>query len=87
MKVTPTLTIQTEDKQIIVVADSSPQVKEMVGYIDEWRQQEMDLTSQLLMVKSALRDIQNVLSQQLAAEAREKAAVNDAASNEVVSEN
>lgn len=58
--VTPTTTI-TVDGSTFDVAQMSAEVQQMVTYFDDWRQQEAVATSKLLMVRSALRDIQNTL--------------------------
>jgi cell division protein ZapA (FtsZ GTPase activity inhibitor) len=59
-QVQPTLTI-TIDNQSFEVATMSEQVRQMITYMDDWRQKESDLSSELLMSRSALRDIQNTL--------------------------
>lgn len=64
MKMQPTLTIQQDDK-VIIVSESSDQVKQLIAYYDEWKQKEADLSGELLMVKSALRDLQTVIVNQL----------------------
>lgn len=61
MKIQPTTTI-TLDDQVLDVSKMSNEVQQMVGYLDEWRQEEVDISSKLLMVRGALRDLQSVLS-------------------------
>lgn len=75
MKVTETTTI-TLDDQVFEVSKLSAELQQMVAYLDDWRQREVDLTSELLMARSGIRDIQNALSgtlQKEMAELREKA--------------
>lgn len=59
-QVQPTTTI-TIDDAVFEVASMSESVQQMVQYLDDWRQKEVDAMSQLLMVRGALRDIQNTL--------------------------
>jgi hypothetical protein len=59
-QVQPTLTI-TIDDQNFDVATMSDQVRQMVTYMDDWRQIEADKSSELLMARSAIHDIQNTL--------------------------
>lgn len=60
MQVQPTTTI-TIDDAVFEVANMSANVQQMVQYLDDWRQREADTTSELLMIRGALRDIQNTL--------------------------
>ncbi len=53
---TETLTI---DEQAFVVEKMSQNIRSMVGIMDEWRQEEADAQSRLLMVQAALRGLQN----------------------------
>ena len=55
---TQTITI---DQQVFEVANMSAEVQNAVMYMDEWRQKEADLTSELLLVRAALNDVQNTL--------------------------
>jgi cell division septum initiation protein DivIVA len=71
--VQPTTTI-TVDGAAYSVDQMSSDVKQLIVYLDEWRQQETDLTTQILMVRAALRDIQNSLVQTLQAEKEAQAA-------------
>ena len=54
-------TTVTIDEQSFEVASLSENVQQMIALMDEWRQKDADLTSELLMVRAALRDIQNTL--------------------------
>jgi cell division protein ZapA (FtsZ GTPase activity inhibitor) len=60
MQVQPTLTVTIDDKSF-EVATASEQVRQMIAYMDDWRQKEADLSSELLMARSAIRDVQNTL--------------------------
>ena len=51
----------TIDQQVFEVANMSAEVQNAVMYMDEWRQKEADLTSELLLVRAALNDVQNTL--------------------------
>ena len=66
-KIQPTLTI-TLDDATFEVANMSDQVKQLVMYLDEWRQDEADQTSALLKTRAALHDIQNTLLTTIQAE-------------------
>lgn len=66
-QVQKTLTI-TIDNAIFEVANMSPEVQSAVMYLDEWRQKEADLTSELLMVRAAINDVQNTLLKTIQAE-------------------
>lgn len=70
-KIQNTLTI-TIDDAVYDVASTSDEVKNLVMYMDEWRQNEADLTSDLLKTRAAIQHIQNEL---LAALNKERAAV------------
>lgn len=65
--VQPTTSI-TVDGETFVVSDLSQEVQQMVTYLDQWRQDEVDQASDLLKTRAALRDIQNTLLQQLQAD-------------------
>lgn len=60
LQVQPTTTI-TIDDAVFEVASMSEAVQQMVQYLDDWRQKEVEAMSQLMMVRGALRDIQNNL--------------------------
>lgn len=66
-QVQQTTTITIDDK-VYEVADLSANVQQMVQYLDNWRQREVDTTSELLMIRGALRDIQNTLLAAIQAE-------------------
>lgn len=70
--VQPTTSI-TVDGETFQVAELSTEVQQMVQYLDQWRQDEVDQAADLLKTRAALRDIQNTLLQQLQAD-KEKAA-------------
>lgn len=59
-QVQQTVTISIDDKTF-EVASMTQEVKDIVTYMDEWRQKEADLASELLMVRAAIHDIQNTL--------------------------
>jgi hypothetical protein len=60
LKLEPT-TIINVDSSSFEVSKMSAEVQQMIKYFDDWRQKEVDLTSNLLMVRGAIRDIQNTL--------------------------
>lgn len=66
-RVQQTTTISVDDK-VFEVANMSANVQQLVAYLDDWRQAEADAMSQLLMVRGALRDIQNTLLTAIQAE-------------------
>lgn len=77
--VQPTTSI-TIDGETFAVADLSAEVQQLVQYLDQWRQDEVEQSSELLKTRSALRDLQNVLLQQLQKDkdaAAEEAATDD----------
>ena len=55
-----TITV-TVDETIYTVEKMSQPVRDMIVIMDEWRQQEMDVSVELTMVRGALRDLQNQL--------------------------
>lgn len=57
-KVQQTTTI-TVDNTAFAVDKMSPNLQQMIVFMDEWRQKDVDLTVEISMVKAALRDIQN----------------------------
>ena len=59
-QVQQTLTITIDDR-VFEVANMSQEVQNAVMYMDEWRQEEADLTSKLLMVRGAINDVKNTL--------------------------
>lgn len=66
VQVQPTTTISIDDTTLNV-ADLTPEIQQMVQYLDDWRQKEADVTSELLMARGALRDIQATLLQAIQA--------------------
>lgn len=68
---TTTITI---DDTVYEVASMGANIQQMVQYLDDWRQREVDTTSELLMVRGALRDIQTTLLAAIQAEQAEVAA-------------
>lgn len=51
----------TIDDNVYEVANMGTDIQQTVQYLDDWRQREVDATSELLMIRAALRDIQNTL--------------------------
>lgn len=70
--VQPTTTINFDDATF-EVAKMSEQVQQLVRYFDDWRERELAVTSELTMIRSAQRDIQNVLTQTIQRERDEAA--------------
>ena len=66
-KIQNTLTI-TIDDATYDVDQTSAEIKNLVMYMDEWRQTEADLTSDLLRTRAAIQHIQNELLAALTAE-------------------
>ena len=58
VKKTSTLTI---DDAVCIVEQMSPSVQQMIGLMDEWRQRDADMSTDMAMIKAALRDIQNTI--------------------------
>lgn len=73
IEVTDTTQI-TLDDTTVDVADLPDDVKQLVQYLDEWREKEVNLSADLLMVRSALAHIQTVLATQINAWLAAKAA-------------
>lgn len=61
-------TTVTIDEQSFEVSSLSENVQQMIALMDEWRQRDADLTGDLLMVRAAIRDIQNTLLSTIKAE-------------------
>ena len=80
IQVEKTQTIQIDDS-LIEVANCSDQIKQLVVYLDDWRQQEVDATSKLLLCRAALNDLRNSMIQQLQKEADDRQAAIDAAND------
>jgi hypothetical protein len=70
--VQPTTTINV-DNAVFDVSKMSPEIQQMVRYFDEWRQNEADATSQVLMARNALQNLQNTLLQAIQKERDEAA--------------
>ena len=49
----------TVDGTVFAVESMKDEVKNLVHLMDEWRQRDADLLSDITMVRSALRDVQN----------------------------
>lgn len=63
----------TVDDKTYEVAELGANIQQTVQYLDDWRQREVDATSELLLIRAALRDIQNTLLAAIQAEQVEKA--------------
>jgi hypothetical protein len=63
----------TVDGETYTVSSMSNEVKQMVQYLDDWRQDEVDQASQLLKTRAGLKDLQNTLLQQIQKENAEAA--------------
>ena len=59
-KVQQTISV-TIDDAVYEVAKMSNEVQQLIAYMDEWRQDEADVSTELLKVRAAVRDIQNTL--------------------------
>ena len=84
-KLLPTTTVNIDDA-VFEVASMSPNVQSMIQYLDSWRQKEADLTSDLLMVRGALKDLQNQLLVQIQEERATAAAEAESVSDDPVTE-
>ena len=86
----PTLTINV-DGVIFEVSKMSTEVQQQIQYLDEWRQREMDISSDLLMVRGALRNLQDnllvTIQKERKAEADAAQAEADAKQSELVEVN
>ncbi len=78
MEKTTTITV---DDVLFAVEKMDPQLKQMIAYMDEWRQKEADVATDLLMVRSALRDLQNSVYVALKKQQEEAAAAPEAAAD------
>jgi hypothetical protein len=58
-------TAVTIDQVTIDVSKSSDDVQAMVGLMDKWRQEEVDVSHELLKIRGAIRDIQNSIVAEL----------------------
>lgn len=71
----PTTTIQYGE-QTFALDKMSDRIKQLVAYLDDWRQKEASMASDLLMVRAAMSEIQNTIKNALdeeRAEAQRKA--------------
>lgn len=82
IQIEKTQTIQVDDV-LLDVANCSDQIKQLVVYLDDWRQKEVDLTSELLLVRAGLNDLRNSMIQQLQNEAQAKQAAKEEVSEKV----
>jgi hypothetical protein len=57
-KIEHTVTVAIDGTEYSV-AQFSDSVKNAIALMDDWRQKEADLSSDILMVRGAIRDIQN----------------------------
>lgn len=69
-QVQPTSTINVDDAAFDV-SKMSAEVQQMVAYYDDWRQQEVDTTSKLLMIRGALQNLQTQLLEKIQADRAE----------------
>jgi hypothetical protein len=65
----PTETITIDDKTY-AVAEQSDEIRQMVQYLDDWREQEAAEVSALLKTRSALKELQQSLLLQFQVEAQ-----------------
>lgn len=87
-----TLTVQPTTSVVIdnipfQVDTMSAEVQQMVKYYDDWRDRELEATSTLLMVRAALKDLQNTIletvqKEKAAAETTAPEATQPSAANE-----
>lgn len=68
-----TLTLTIDDKQYSV-EEVSTQIQQLVALFDEWRQEEQDAQSKLLLIRAGLRDIQREIYNVIVADAQAAAA-------------
>jgi hypothetical protein len=64
LQVQQTTTI-TADNGVLNVSELSSEVQQLIQHLDNWRQDEVDQTSQLIKTKAAINDIRNTIFQQL----------------------
>jgi hypothetical protein len=77
VKAPKTTALTTPDGNVYEVAKMSPAIQELVTYLDEFKQEEMDAHVRLQMAQAAIRDVQTQLLnsiQRERAEAEQKAA-------------
>lgn len=83
MKIQPTTTINIDD-MVFQVEDASDEVKQLVAFFDDWREREANTTSELVLVRAALKELQATLLATIQAEEAKKAA--PVAANDEVAE-
>ncbi len=66
--------ITLDDGVDLRVDNQSPAIQQMIEYLDEWRQDEADLSSQLIKTRAAINDIQSSILAALQAEYHQPAA-------------
>lgn len=70
IQATTSITVDGESYSVSAMSD---EVQQMIQYLDDWRQNEVDQASQLLKTRAGLRDLQNTLLQQIQKENTEAA--------------
>lgn len=60
LHVEQTTVINVDDKTY-QVSEMSAEIQQMVKYFDDWRERELNATSELLLIRGGLRDLQNSL--------------------------
>jgi hypothetical protein len=60
-KAPPITTLQIGDRRL-EVSTLSPETQRLIKVLESWRQHELDLTNELMMVQSALRDLQREIT-------------------------
>ena len=76
----PTTTI-TMGETVFDVSKMTPDVQDMVTYLDQWRSDEQALISELLKVRSAMRELQTSLHNTLQEQLRQASVVSAAQSS------
>lgn len=66
-KIQATTTVNV-DGSVYEVSKMSPDVQQMISLLDDWRQEEADYTSKILMARGALKDLQQTLLSTIQAE-------------------
>jgi hypothetical protein len=69
-RVQKTLTLTIDDQAYVVEKMSQP-IQQLVEMFDEWRQEEVDTQSKLLLIRAGLRDLQRELYNTVIAEREE----------------
>lgn len=78
MKIEKTVSMKIDNVDYNV-ADFSDALKTLVAFYDDWRQQEVNLKSDILMAQAAIRDITREILQTVQKELAEKAEAEKAA--------